>query len=171
MTTEARLRYQARASNGLISWYSFCAILISLLELAQKFEIPYANIVLTALSVGIFAVSLYIAGERYSERAEQFRNCYLALQRIYNSDAPVQEKMREYASTLEQYENQSDDDYDEMIFDAVLRGQRLENSSGEIVLTRSMAIKVLYVKIRRVAVLGVLFLAPVFYMVTQIRPK
>ncbi len=71
---------------------------------------------------------MFIYGERYNERAEQFKNCYIRLKQLYESPMKTDLKMRRYSEILDQYDNQSDSDYDEMLFDARMRGQTLKNA-------------------------------------------
>lgn len=149
MTTEVRLRRQARFYNFMVSWYSFWTIVASLIELTGKYSLMYSNIVLAVFAVGIFSVSLYILGERYSDRAEQIKNCYLELQALYNGVINTDDKMKRYADILRKYENQTDDDYDEMMFDAFLRNQSLENSYGPIKISKIIFAKVLCKRIYR----------------------
>ena len=72
---------------------------------------------------------LYMEHDIVSARTS-FKNCYLKLKALYESHSPTAVKMRKYAEILELYENQSDSDYDDMIFDAYMRGQTLDNAIG-----------------------------------------
>lgn len=95
------------------------------------------------------------------ERAIGYKDCYLKLQDIFNSKFDENEKLAQYAAILKQYENQSDIDYDEMLFSAFLRGQKLYNSHKEVTITFFMAVKVLIVRIARFALYALLFYLPV----------
>lgn len=170
MTTEARLRKTALICHILLSWYSLCLIILSLIEISNRFTIVDSNVVAGGVSVAIFGLSLFIYGERYNERASEFKNCYLKLQYLYESSLSVQQKMKRYAEILEYYENQSDKDYDEMLFDAYLRNQKLRNAAGPVEITRVVFCKVLFWRaVRTVAVVS-LFVAPVIVGILWIQP-
>lgn len=161
MTTEARLRSNARLWHGLLSYYAFCMILYSLIELSGNYSIANSQVIMAALSVGTFGLSLYISGERYQERADQFKNCYLRLQALYNNKGiPIDEKMARYAEILDLYENQSDDDYDEMLFDTFLRRQKLSNTVGEVEIPKNLIFRVGVRRLARKGFAFLLFAAP-----------
>ena len=141
MTTEARLRRTASIGNWLIAWYSFSLIVFSLLDLSGRYVISSFSIISAAVSIGILVVSLFITGEKYSERADNNKSCYLKLQNIYKSEANEAEKMSLYSDVLSQYENQSDTDFDEMVFDAWARGQELRNAEAETGTTLSTSVE------------------------------
>jgi hypothetical protein len=170
MTTEARLRRQGRTLNNLISWYSFSAIVVALVELSGSYKITHSNIGMAALAVGIFAASLYANGEHYSERANQFKECYLELQEIYSCSASDREKMRRYAISLKRFENQTDMDYDEMLFDAFFRNQNLENASGSFRISSSMMCLVATKRFVRFCSTSILFLTPVVGFIHFVHP-
>ena len=161
ITSEARIRLTATLLNILVSWYSFCLIVISLIDVTENYHIAYANILIISLSVGIFGLSLFIYGEKYFERASQFRECYLKLQKLYNSDLDQGKMMSGYADILAQYENQSDNDYDYMVFDAWWRRQSLRNATGPIEMSWAVAIKVAVQRFFRYGFFVILFVSPV----------
>lgn len=170
MTTEARLRRTNFISYVLLTWYSFSLIIFSLIDLSGKFYIANFSMVSAALSIATFAMSLFFYGERYAERADQFRNCYLKLQNLYESGANTPAKMRKYAEILDLYENQSDDDYDEMLFDAYLRGQKLENARGPVAISRITFAKVLLHRVIRTLFYLVIFTLPIAFGFFTIKP-
>ncbi|MGK6354607.1 SLATT domain-containing protein [Sphingomonas sp. DT-207] len=161
MTTEARLRRTGVLFHVMLAWYAFCSIILSFLDISQKFEIHNAGIVSAVASTAMFALSLFIYGERYSERASEFRSCYLKLQKLYESQVDAAQKMRKYAEILEHYENQADTDYDDMLFDAWWRGQALRNATGPVEISRSSFWKVLAKRAVTSGLLLTLFIAPV----------
>lgn len=170
MTTEARLRKTAQTSHALLSWYAFCLIILSMIDISGKFQITSSGMISAAVSVAIFALSLFIYGERYNERADQFKNCYLKLKQLYESSIKIEQKMKKYSEILEQYENQSDKDYDEMVFDAWLRGQVLENASGPIEISKVIFCRILAWRLVKKAVIGALFVAPLVAAILWVRP-
>ena len=78
--------------------------------------------------------------------------------------------MKKYSEILEQYENQSDKDYDEMVFDACLRGQVLENASGPIEISKIIFCRILAWRLVKKAVIGALFVAPLVAAILWVRP-
>jgi hypothetical protein len=170
MTTEARLRKTALTFHLLLSWYSLCLIVLSVIDVSRRFEIESANIISACVSVAIFGLSLFIYGERYSERADEFKNCYLKLKSLYESSTHIEDKMIRYAGILAQYDNQSDEDYDEMLFDACMRGQELRNAHGSVRITKVVFCRVLFSRIARSASIAALFVAPIVAGLLWIRP-
>jgi hypothetical protein len=174
MTTEARLRRQAKYHQFMISWYSFWTIVAALIEFTGTHRLAYSNIVLASFSIGIFSLSLYVAAERFEERASKFKECYLELQDIYNSSQASSDKMTQYGAALKRYDNQSDADYDEMLFDAWLRGQSLCNARGPVSITFLKGVEVLFRRAMRFAGVVGLVVAPVaclYYFVDPVSSK
>lgn len=169
MTTEARLRRTAFLSYALLAWYSFILIVFSLLDLSGSFTIPNFSMISAIGSIATFSLSLFIYGERYSERADHFRSCYLKLQELYSTDISSKVKMRKYAEILDQYQNQSDKDYDEMVFDAWWRGQSLRNAEGCIEIARSIIWLIVLKRAGRFGWHCTLFLAPAIAGIAWVR--
>lgn len=161
MTAEAKLRSNALVMHVLVGWYSFCLIVLSLGNLTNTYTIPYSDLLSVALSVGLFALSFFVYGEKYHERADRFRSCYLKLQELFNRGASSARKMSEYAKILDQFENHRNSDYDDMLFDAWIRGQKLHNATSEIEITLSCGVQVVIRRLIRFTVLAALFTAPV----------
>lgn len=170
MTTEARLRFTARIANAMLMWYSFSLIAFSLLDLSKQFNISNFSMISAVVSIALFAMSLFVYGERYTDRAEQFRSCYLKLQELYNSDISTPDKMKRYAEILSIYENQSDRDYDEMLFDAFLRGQKLENAAGKVQIGYLKFAQVLIKRALRVTVISAAVLLPIWFGIMWVQP-
>lgn len=170
MTTEARLRRAALRYHLMLSWYSFCLIVVSIIDASGKFEVAYSGIVSVGVAVLIFGLSLFLYGERYNERADQIKACYLELKKLYESSLAIAPKMKKYAEILGKYENQSDTDYDEMVFDAWLRGQTLQNAQGPIELSRSVFAKILVWRAVKGLGLAFMFALPVIAGLFWIRP-
>lgn len=161
MTTESRLRRTGLTFHVILSWYSFCLIALATLSISGLYDASGIGIVSATCSVGVFGLSIYTYGERYSERAEQFRACYLELQRIYDSADSPNDKMNRYAEVLAQYPNQSNDDYDNMLVDAALRGQRLHNADGPTSATKFIIAKILIYRLGKMALIAAILLAPI----------
>jgi hypothetical protein len=154
----------------LLSWYSLCLIILSTADISQRFEIENSGLIAVCVSVAIFGLSLFIYGERYNERADEFKTCYLNLKALYESSGSTSHKMRRYAEILEQYDNQTDNDYDEMLFDAKIRGQPLYNAHGPVNITRIVFLRVLATRVLKKAVVAAVFCAPLVAAILWVRP-
>lgn len=161
MVSEARMRSSAKTYHVLISWYSFCLIVFSIAQISEIVFFRFSDVYFAGCSVAIFGMSLFVFGEKLYERAEQFRNCYLELQDLYNSGSSTAAKMRKYALILEKYENQKGDHYDDMLFDAWLRNQKLQNANGDVSIEPISGLIVVIKRISRYLFTAALFLAPV----------
>jgi hypothetical protein len=154
----------------MLSWYSFCLIILSIIDISQKYDVKNSGMVSAAASVAIFALSLFTYGERYSERANEFRACYLKLQHLYDAPVSAEDKMAQYADILDQYENQSGGDYDEMLFDAWWRGQRLTGANGAVSISKWGFCKVLFVRFVKAVGLAAFLMAPIIVGAAWIHP-
>jgi hypothetical protein len=170
MTTEARLRRTGFIAYVLLSWYSFALIAFSFLDLSNRFRVNNFSLISAIVSVGTFAISLFVYGERYTERADQFKNCYLKLQRLYESDIPATEKMARYSEILEIFDNQTDDDYDDMLFNALLRNQNLYNAKGEVKISCTSFAFVALRRVVNIVVILALFSIPILFAANWVEP-
>ena len=170
MTTEARLRKSAQTSHLLLSWYSACLIVLSIINISGRFLVLYPDLISVAVSLVIFALSLFTYGERYNERADQFKNCYLKLKSLYEQELVIEQKMLRYSEVLEQYENQSDKDYDEMLFDSYLRNQKLKNACGPVRITPVIFCRILARRFFKKSLVLTFFVAPVATAVIWVKP-
>jgi hypothetical protein len=161
MLAEAKIRQSGRWLNNLVSWYSFCLIIISLSHILDVYKVYQADFIFTTCSIAIFGLSLFSYGERYFEKADQFRSCYLEMQSLFESSLETKLKMKKYSEILNKYQNQRDDDYDEMLFYAWTRKQNLQNASGPVKITWQRFIMVLARIIIRYVYFAILFLFPV----------
>ncbi len=170
MTTESLLRRRAFFSNVMLAWYSFCMIVFSLMDLSRQFLISNFSMISAVVSMAIFAMTLFIYGQRYSERADQFRECYLKLQRLYQSKMNIAAKMNKYSDILSLYENQSDHDFNEMQFSSWLRRKELKDSKGVLTISWPTIFLVTAKRIGRIGILSTIFLIPVGFGVLWIKP-
>jgi SMODS and SLOG-associating 2TM effector domain family 5 len=161
MSAEAKIRQTGRWLNNMVSWYSFCLIIVSLSQITDVYHFYQADFVLAACSIGLFGLSLFVYGERHFEKADQFRNCYLEMQAIFESQLATNAKMKKYAEIRGRYENQRGDDYDDMLFDAWMRDQDLKNTIGPVKITYKRAVIVLARRAVRYGLFLSLFLFPV----------
>ena len=122
MAAEAKLRLYSRVANLLVVWFSFCMIVASIGLASDSITIEQNEIFFASASVAIFASSVFLASGVLEKRANEFRSCYLELQKIWNSSVNENEKMRRYGDVLESYPNHSSRDDADVIFDTHYRG-------------------------------------------------
>lgn len=160
MLSEALAKSHARFYSALIPWYSFVLVAFSIAQGFGYYSGKDEGLLFAIASVGIFGLSLYINGRELWQRADDFRSCYLKLSRIYESEQTTPEKMAAYNQVLGDFENQTDADFDEMVFDAWLRGQSLSNSRGPVSPTFTTGLKIVLQKVWRYSTRVVLVIAP-----------
>jgi len=170
MTSEARLRATGSMFHLLIIWYSLWLIITSLIELTGEYSVRYYAVSSIAFSVALLAVSIYTHGENFQRKADEFRECYLALQSIYLSSDSIDDKIRSYFATLKHYPNQSNRDYDNMLLESWMHGQELENANGAVVITKKIIARVLFRRLFFIGFFGVLVMFPpisIAFLVTK----
>lgn len=97
----------------LLAWFSFCSIAVSVYFLVYPQNKDF-QIVLLIFSIIIFCLSCLIPSFQYKERANLFRQCYLALDKISrNSQNSNQEALlaEQYQEVLNLCENHTEYDY------------------------------------------------------------
>jgi hypothetical protein len=94
-----------------MSSITFTLILFSIFFDSYKVIIPNLDKINISLSVASFSLSLILYGFKFDERANLFRECYLKLQDLYNSNKSEDEESVRYADILGQYPNHSEYDF------------------------------------------------------------
>lgn len=91
---------------------------------------PYTSEVSIVLSLSMLCASLVIWGLKFGKAADQHRECYLALQRLYD-DEQARKDVATYHQILDRYPNHSDFDYEMMLYNNVWRqNKKLRDRSG-----------------------------------------
>ncbi|SDG83108.1 SLATT domain-containing protein [Sulfitobacter delicatus] len=91
---------------------------------------PYTSEVSIVLSLSVLCASLVIWGLKFGKTADQHRECYLALQRLYD-DEDARKNVATYHQILDRYPNQSDFDYEAMLYKNVWsQNKELRDRSG-----------------------------------------
>lgn len=78
--------------------------------------------------------------------------------------------MNRYSDILSLYENQSNQDFDEMQFNSWLRGKKLEDSEGALIISWPTIFLVAAKRIGRIGILAAIFLVPVAFGALWIKP-
>lgn len=113
INAENRLLANQRWMEFLLIWYSLLAVFTSIWLLAFGAEDQqHITFIFTCFSIFILAFSLYGANSRFSQRASQMKENYIALQQLYFlvKDANViqREHREEYSKLLNIAENHTE---------------------------------------------------------------
>lgn len=138
IVAEAKLRLLSKLANLLIVWLSFWLIALSILQLTQTINIAHYEALSASVSIGIFASSIFLATGMLEKRADEFRKCYLELQRVWNANVSEKEKMRRYDAVLNGYQNHSQNDYHDMILESWKKNDKLFDTVGPIVYSKTI---------------------------------
>ena len=142
INAERRLKGYGILAHLAITWYSFLLIVLGILQ--SRIDAASgadAGPLAIILSVLVFGLSLLFYGFRFEERAGQFRECYLKLQRLWQDEGAALEKLEAYSGILDHYPNHEQRDFDKVIFEGWQRGNQIYNSTGPIQVTRSLIVR------------------------------
>lgn len=163
MMAESKLRFLSKLANVINIWYSFLMIVASIAEAANIISILYYEILFAATSIAIFASSIFLVTGTLERKANDFRECYLELQKIWNSPVADNEKLRRYAESLARFPNHSTRDDADMRFSASWRGSKLYDTIEEVKLSRPECFLIALRKITFCVIIGFIFLAPLWF--------
>lgn len=162
MIAEAKLRLFSKMANLLNVWYSFLMIVGSLAEAANIFSILHYEFIFASASVAILASSTFLVSGTLERKANDFRDCYLELQRIWNSNVAENEKLKRYADALARYPNHSSRDDADMRYDAWWRGATLYDTRGEAKPSKGLILSAVVRKFFFWTLVSLVFFAPLF---------
>ncbi|MEO0666714.1 MAG: SLATT domain-containing protein [Pseudomonadota bacterium] len=142
MHAEKRFRKYDRVAHLMLSWLSLSVIAWAVVR-GSITSTAHLDIYTAILSVFVFAFSVGIFGFRFGETAALHRECYLRLQKLYDSEFEGNELKRQYYEILGGYGNHSDWDYESLILDRTLIGGRKVwgRDGEEITWTGSILVK------------------------------
>ncbi len=115
--TEKRLIFNEQVSNALMIWYSFSLVSFSIWGYQNNSN--YDSLLIIS-SIGVLITSIYLSSQRFSQRAEQIKKCYISLDTLnakalhYENQNNVNELElihNAYSETLLEVENHIDFDY------------------------------------------------------------
>ncbi|WP_226660827.1 SLATT domain-containing protein [Alteriqipengyuania lutimaris] len=159
---EAKLRRYSALFNAIIVWYSFILLIASLAVTNDAITVRYYELLFASASIAIFASSVFLSTGILEKQANEFRTCYLEMQKIYGANSSVESKMKRYFDALDRYPNHSSRDDADLIFATWHRGGTLADTEGTIPFTFK---KLAPTAIRKVAfwtAVASLFLAPLW---------
>ncbi len=163
--TEKRLLSNAFQAQLLLLWYSFCLVSASVYYLKFNPESNYAGIVWVVFSVLVMSISGFINGLSFKERATLIKECYVALNVLYQkaksqSGANLGEISEEYERVLNTSENHTDMDYFMALCGAHLSSEEPDKEFDRHPTKYIWFLFVLY-HLRRLFVFSVLYALPV----------
>lgn len=122
--TEKRLLSNAFQAQLLLIWYSFLSAAVSIYYLKSTTSSNFESVSWVAFSVLILSISGFINGLSYKERASQVKECYEALQELYNAatstTADIKLLSTRYQEILKTCENHEDIDFHITLCDTYL---------------------------------------------------
>lgn len=146
MDAHAKFTRLDRLSHIVLTIYSVALLGFSVFQhhLANTPLGPYTSEISIVLSASILCASLVVWGLGFGEKARDHRDCYLALQKLYDSDMESGEKKAAYQDILDRYPNHSDLDYERFIFrKAWIESALIETARGPIKMGLARAAKYL----------------------------
>lgn len=132
IAAESRMLQLAFWSQVLIAWYSIAIIIVSLADISTFYKVNDGGVATTSLSVLVLTASVFVYSQRFELRAASFRECYLKLRELYDSNDQPEAILRRYHDLLSSFENHSNFDYDSVLLEYRIRGKQIRDSNDEI---------------------------------------
>lgn len=105
---------------------------------------PYLFEISIVLSASILCASLVVWGVGFGKKARDHRDCYLALQKLYDAEMKDDQKRAAYQDILDRYPNHTDMDNERFVFRKIwVERAPLETAKGPIEMGLVRAIKYL----------------------------
>lgn len=125
---------------------------------------PYTSEVSIVLSLSVLCASLVIWGLKFGKTADQHRECFLALQRLYD-DQERRKNISEYHQILDRYPNQSDFDYEAMLFRNVwCQGKVFKDRSGVLSFNGVRALRFQFLRLIRMIFASMILTFPLILL-------
>lgn len=133
MNSEVRLKRYDSYANTLIILYSFTLICISISRLIDD-NAYIDNLNQVILSLGVFSLSIMIYYADFRGKAAAFRECYLRLDRISDTEKNEEELIKGYHEILLSYPNHDDMDFYKLVIGNPLdKGNEISDSNGQTI--------------------------------------
>lgn len=166
MQSHERFKKYDLLSHLVLTFYSVTLLAFSVFaeHLTDTNIGSYASEISIVLSLAVLCASLVIWGLKFSKTADEHRECYLALQRLYEDKEARVEKSN-YLQILDRFPNHSDFDFEAMLYRNIwLQSKTMEDRSGPIIYSRGRAAIYLVIYLIRIAAGLVLLLFPVLFL-------
>lgn len=160
MESHARFKRYDLFSHLVLTIYSVTLLGFSVFgaKLESTLLGPYLSEISIVFSICVLSASLVIWGLRFGQTANEHKECYLALQKLYALKNADSEKQGTYQDILSKFPNHSEFDYNNMLFKKILMGN--EKIRGTYGLVEFGALKT----IRHIFWIGVRLFTFVFLM-------
>ena len=137
LTSKARKYAESKCIQRNISLHFLTFIstvaVIGFSVFQQDFCDPaYAQKAIITVSVFLLAISIFLFGQKFGERAAQYRECYLKLDQLRDENSAFGDLSTKYANILQAYPNHSESDFDSFVFaEVVLNKGKVTGATGE----------------------------------------
>lgn len=131
MRTEARLRRLSWFFKFLIFWSSTVLTCLTVYQLTAPKNAD-RDIISAAIAIFVFALSIFIPSLNLEKQAEKFRECYLRLQRLMDTEVCDKNFSSEYYNVLDVYPNHAKRDYTDFIVISALNKQYISRGGSEV---------------------------------------
>ena len=172
ITSRTRMQAHARyerydlISHVTLTTYSVLLLAFSVFSdhlTPTKFG-PFITEISIVLSLTVLCASLVIWGLKFGKTADQHKECYLALQRLYEGVDQNQDAAR-YSEILDKYPNHSEFDYESMLCRSVfVQGKKIQDRQGEVQVGFWRWLRFLAISLIRLLVGAVLLTLPLILL-------
>lgn len=132
MQSHARFSRYDLLSHIVLTAYSVILLAFSVFadHLTNTNVGPYTSEISIVLSLSVLCASLVIWGLKFGKKADEHRECYLSLQRLYD-DPQNRDNQASYFEILDRYPNHSEFDYEGMLYRLIwCQGKVLRDREG-----------------------------------------
>lgn len=140
MVTEARLRRRAHLWNFLIVWYTVGLTCLSVYQLISENDAS-RNLASTVLSILVLSLTIFIPTLGFERKADQFRECYLRLQRLLDNTIDAVHLSNEYHDILERFPNHPSRDWHSLLVTSKMAERPIENDGNTVPVPCQMIVK------------------------------
>lgn len=159
MGSERRLRRLSFVLKITTIWYSTVLTCLTVYQLIAPKSIARDGIS-AALAIILLAFSIFIPSLDLDRQAEKFRECYLKLQRLLDTETDINSINISYHNILEAYPNHWPQDQVEFVVNSRMSNQFISSSDRPILPTLWMYIEYISTKIAARMGFLILLLAP-----------
>ena len=166
MQSHTRFKSYDLISHLVLTFYSVTLLAFSVFteHLTETKIGPYTSEVSIVLSLAVLCASLVIWGLKFSKTADEHRECYLALQRLYE-DKEARVENSNYLQILDRFPNHSDFDFEAMLYRNIwCQSKAMEDRKGPIKYSLGRAARYWVASVIRKAAGAALLLFPVVFL-------
>lgn len=165
MISERKARRRSATSLIILTYYSLLSVTIGIFSEFYKHHYSYLDQIGVTFSVVVLASSLVIAGFRFDQAAEDYRSCYLKLQKLNSSGLPPDQIEAKYTNILGRYPNHTTADWNDLIvYSKFLYKSTLKNNAGNIDCSFLLIADFIARKFSTLLILAILILSPIFIL-------